>query len=170
MLPMFSLMWIMPSRVMTQSAGRPTVAPRGGGMGGRVGRGCRRVRDLKRRNVEPTGEPKGQGNDQGVEVNEGVDGVHDFSTIISQQWQNLLPSVLAQVSNQGSNQGNGVLSSNPKEYNGKEGAMVYTRWIEKKESVQDMSGCEVKQKVKYTAGLFVDKALTWWNSHINTLS
>ncbi|GKE53923.1 hypothetical protein Tco_1489079, partial [Tanacetum coccineum] len=40
--------------------------------------------------------------------------------------------------------------------------------IEKMESVQDMSGCRDNQKVKYTAGSFVDKALTWWNSQIHT--
>ncbi|GJT45565.1 putative reverse transcriptase domain-containing protein [Tanacetum coccineum] len=38
----------------------------------------------------------------------------------------------------------------------------------KTESVQDMSGCEDNQKVKYTASLFVGKALTWWNSLIHT--
>nr|GEW26412.1 reverse transcriptase domain-containing protein [Tanacetum cinerariifolium] len=36
--------------------------------------------------------------------------------------------------------------------------------------MQDMSGCSVDQKVKYTTGLFVGKALTWWNSQIRTLS
>ncbi|GJW72398.1 hypothetical protein Tco_0129315 [Tanacetum coccineum] len=35
-------------------------------------------------------------------------------------------------------------------------AIVYTRWIEKIESVQDMSGCGDNQKVKYTAGSFID--------------
>ncbi|GJR76920.1 putative reverse transcriptase domain-containing protein [Tanacetum coccineum] len=38
------------------------------------------------------------------------------------------------------------------------------------ENVQDMSGCSNDQKVKYTAGSFVGKALTWWNSQIRTLS
>ncbi|GKB99549.1 putative reverse transcriptase domain-containing protein [Tanacetum coccineum] len=38
------------------------------------------------------------------------------------------------------------------------------------ESVQDMSGCEDDQKVKYMAGSFVGKALTWWNSQIHTQS
>ncbi|GKC35155.1 putative reverse transcriptase domain-containing protein [Tanacetum coccineum] len=33
-----------------------------------------------------------------------------------------------------------------------------------------MSGCSVDQKVKYTAGSFVGKALTWWNSQIRMLS
>ncbi|GKA35675.1 reverse transcriptase domain-containing protein [Tanacetum coccineum] len=38
------------------------------------------------------------------------------------------------------------------------------------ESVQDMSGCSINQKVKYTAGSFMGKALAWWNSQIRTLS
>nr|GEY45701.1 hypothetical protein [Tanacetum cinerariifolium] len=62
------------------------------------------------------------------------------------------------------------LASNPKEYDDKGGAIVLTRWIEKMENVQDMSGCSMDQKVKYTAGSFVGKALTWWNSQMRTLS
>nr|GEY03424.1 reverse transcriptase domain-containing protein [Tanacetum cinerariifolium] len=60
------------------------------------------------------------------------------------------------------------LACNPKEYDGKEGAIVYTHWIEKMESIQDMSWCRDGQKVKYTASSFVGKALTWWNSQIHT--
>ncbi|GKC35199.1 putative reverse transcriptase domain-containing protein, partial [Tanacetum coccineum] len=48
------------------------------------------------------------------------------------------------------------LACNPKEYDGKGGAVVLTHWIEKMENVQDMSGCSNDQKVKYTAGSFVD--------------
>ncbi|GKA13662.1 reverse transcriptase domain-containing protein [Tanacetum coccineum] len=62
------------------------------------------------------------------------------------------------------------LACNPKEYDGKGGVVVLTRWIEKMENVQDMSGCSNDQKVKYTTGSFVGKALTWWNSQIRTLS
>ncbi|GJT49013.1 hypothetical protein Tco_0975170 [Tanacetum coccineum] len=58
-----------------KSDGRPAAVPQGGGTGGRVSREGRRMREPKRRKVKPTGEPEGQGNDQGVEVNEGVDGV-----------------------------------------------------------------------------------------------
>ncbi|GJS55909.1 putative reverse transcriptase domain-containing protein [Tanacetum coccineum] len=36
------------------------------------------------------------------------------------------------------------------------------------ESVQDMSGCGANQKVKYTTDLFIDKALTWWNTQVQT--
>ncbi|GKC45197.1 reverse transcriptase domain-containing protein [Tanacetum coccineum] len=60
------------------------------------------------------------------------------------------------------------LACNLKEYDGKGGAIMYTRWIENMESVQDMSGCKDSQKVKYTAGSFICKALTWWNSQIHT--
>ncbi|GJV08861.1 putative reverse transcriptase domain-containing protein [Tanacetum coccineum] len=37
------------------------------------------------------------------------------------------------------------LACNPKEYDGKGGAVVLTRWIEKMESVYDMSGCSYKE-------------------------
>ncbi|GJT43019.1 putative reverse transcriptase domain-containing protein [Tanacetum coccineum] len=60
------------------------------------------------------------------------------------------------------------LACNPNEYDGKGDAIVYTRWIDKMESVHDMSGCRDSQRVKYSAGSFVGKALTWWNSEIRT--
>ncbi|GJT22013.1 putative reverse transcriptase domain-containing protein, partial [Tanacetum coccineum] len=136
----------MTPRMTTRSAGRATTAPRGGRTD--------------------------------CEVNDGVDGVPDFPTIIAQQLQNLLPTVLAQVDVRNviaNNDHRGCtykefLACNPKEYNGKGGAIVYTRWVEKMESVQDISGCKVNQKVKYTTSLFVGKALTWWNSQIHTRS
>nr|GEX23481.1 putative reverse transcriptase domain-containing protein [Tanacetum cinerariifolium] len=149
------------------------------------------------------------GNDQGMGANRGIKGVNgnvdganggapDFSTIIAQQLQNLLPAMLAQVGNEGNieNQNGNVvnenvqenvgnvlvngnlvgcsykelLACNPKEYNGKGGVVFLTRWIEKMENLQDMSGCSIDQKVKYTAGSFMGKALTWWSSQIRTLS
>ncbi|GJR27036.1 hypothetical protein Tco_1103268 [Tanacetum coccineum] len=44
---------------------------------------------------------------KGSEVNDGVDGVPDFSTNITQQLRNLLPTIVAQVGDQGRGQGNG---------------------------------------------------------------
>nr|GEV43655.1 hypothetical protein [Tanacetum cinerariifolium] len=91
----------------TRSAGRATAAPRGGRTGGRTGRGGRRNRG--RSGDQGNGRIDGQGGQvggQGNEVNDSVDGVPDFSTIIAQQVQKLLPTILAQVGNQGSNQGN----------------------------------------------------------------
>ncbi|GJS91448.1 hypothetical protein Tco_0774084 [Tanacetum coccineum] len=187
--------------MMTRSAGRATAAPRCGRMGGRTSRGgsSTRGRSGDHGNAGIVGQGSQVGG-QGTEVNVGVDGVPDFSTIIAQQLQNLLPTILAQVGNQGRNLGNGrnqngdavndniqgdvrnvienddrrgctykeFLACNLKEYDGKGGAIVYTHWIEKIESVQDMSGCKDNQKVKYIAGSFVGKALTWWNSQIHT--
>nr|GEZ31314.1 reverse transcriptase domain-containing protein [Tanacetum cinerariifolium] len=49
-----------------------------------------------------------------------------------------------------------LLACNPKEYDGKGGGAVLTRWIEKMENVQEMSGCSVDQKVKYTASSFME--------------
>nr|GEW12637.1 putative reverse transcriptase domain-containing protein [Tanacetum cinerariifolium] len=148
----------MSLKLKTRSVGRPVAKSRGGGMGRLVGRDGGRGRGPMGSNVEHVDELNGQGNEQGLGANRGVKGVNGnvegvnegtpkFSTIIAQQLQNLLPSMLAQV-----------------------GAMDLTRWIEKMESVQDTSGCSIDQKVKYTAGSFVGKALTWWNSQICTLS
>ncbi|GJZ04538.1 reverse transcriptase domain-containing protein [Tanacetum coccineum] len=145
--------------------------------GGRTGRGGRRTRgrigDQGNGGIDEQG---GQVGGQGNGVNDSVDGVSDFSTIIAQKLQNLLPTILAQVGNQGSNQGNGrnqngdAVNDNIPEYDGKGGAIVYTRWIKKMESVHNMSGYGDNQKVKYTAGSYFGKALTWWNSHIHTRS
>ncbi|GJS90829.1 putative reverse transcriptase domain-containing protein [Tanacetum coccineum] len=118
----------MPPRMRTQSAGRPATESLGGGTDVRVGRDGRGRRPMEG-NDERVDDLNGQGNDQEMKANGG----------------NLLPSMLAQVGNQG-NVGN------------------------QNESVQDISGCSVDQKVKYTTGSFVGKDLTWWNSQIRTLS
>nr|GEV17095.1 hypothetical protein [Tanacetum cinerariifolium] len=127
---------------------KPAVASREGGMGRRVGSKGRRVREPRRRNVEQTGELKGQGNDLSFKVNEGVDGVPDFFTIIAQQLQNLLPTILAQVGKQGGCSYKEILVCNPNEYDGKGRTIVYTHWIEKMELVQDMSRYGDDQKMR----------------------
>ncbi|GJV74871.1 putative reverse transcriptase domain-containing protein [Tanacetum coccineum] len=87
-------------------AGQPVAKSRGGGTGGRVGKGGR-GRGPREGNDERVDELNGQGNDQGLGANRGVKGVNenvegangrapDFSTIIAQQLQNLLPAMLAQ--------------------------------------------------------------------------
>ncbi|GJT52793.1 reverse transcriptase domain-containing protein [Tanacetum coccineum] len=78
-----------------------------------------------------------------VEVTERMEVVMEFLT--------LLPSSLSSGFSYKE-----FLAYIPKDYNGKGGTMVYTRWINKMESVQDMSGCGENQKVKYTAGSFID--------------
>ncbi|GJX09017.1 reverse transcriptase domain-containing protein [Tanacetum coccineum] len=130
---MFSLVWIMPPRVMTRSAGRHVAESPGGGMGKQVSGGGKGRRP-KEGNDERVKDLNGQGNDQGLGANGGVEGVKGNENV-----ENVLVN------------GNRVgcsykefLACNPKEYDGK--------------------------GVKYTAGSFVGKALTWWNSQICTLS
>nr|GEV01834.1 hypothetical protein [Tanacetum cinerariifolium] len=48
----------------------------------------------------------GQVGGQGSEVNDGVNGVPDFYTIIAQQLRDLLPTIVVQVGDQGICQGN----------------------------------------------------------------
>nr|GEZ11791.1 hypothetical protein [Tanacetum cinerariifolium] len=144
-------------RMTTRSACRSTIALRGGRTGGRTGRGGGRTGEPRGRGDGQTSEP----NIQGVEANGGIDGVLDFSTIIAQKLQNQLPSILAQECHCNNDRRGYTykefLAYHPKEYDGKRGAIVYTRWIDKMESVQDMSRCGNDQKVKYNAGSFVNR-------------
>ncbi|GKB61980.1 hypothetical protein Tco_0918166 [Tanacetum coccineum] len=97
---MFSLVWIMPPRVMTRSASRPVAESRGGGTGVRVGRGGERGRGPREGNDERVDDLNGQENDQGLEL-----------------IGNLLPVMLAQVGNQGNvgNQNGNVVNENVQE-------------------------------------------------------
>ncbi|GKE91895.1 reverse transcriptase domain-containing protein [Tanacetum coccineum] len=103
----------------------------------------------------------------------------DIATIIVQQLQNIIPQIITQVTTNVNNAtgGNGndgndgcsyktFTACNPKEFDGKGGAVALTRWIEKMESVFDNSGCTANQRVKYAASCFVKKALTWWNTQV----
>ncbi|GJW63587.1 putative reverse transcriptase domain-containing protein [Tanacetum coccineum] len=122
---------IMPPRMRTRSAGRPAAESLGGETGVRVGRGGRGRRP-KEGNDERVDDLNGQGNDQGMGANRGVKGVNE-------------------------NNGN-VVNENVQENVGN--VLVNENRIKKMESLHDMSGYSNDQKVKYTAGSFVGKALT----------
>ncbi|GJR68027.1 hypothetical protein Tco_0014092 [Tanacetum coccineum] len=134
----------MSPRMTTRSAGRSTAAPRGGRPGGRTGRGRGRTRG--RIGDQGSGGIDEQGGQVGGQGNEG-----DVRNVIMNKGRR-------GCSNKE------FLACNLKEYDGKGGVILYTHWIEKMESVHDMSGCGDNQKVKYTASSFVGKALTSWNS------
>ncbi|GJS21569.1 putative reverse transcriptase domain-containing protein [Tanacetum coccineum] len=96
----------MPSMMRTQSGGWPAAESLGGRTCVRVGRGGRGRRPWEG-NDERVEDLNGQGNDQGMGDNGGIEGVNrnvkganrgapDFSMIIAQQLQNLLPVMLAQ--------------------------------------------------------------------------
>ncbi|GJQ89381.1 putative reverse transcriptase domain-containing protein [Tanacetum coccineum] len=50
-----------------------------------------------------------------------------------------------------------------------EGVVGLTRWIEKMESVFNISGCAIENQVKFATCTLLGAALTWWNSQIRTL-
>nr|GEX08463.1 hypothetical protein [Tanacetum cinerariifolium] len=144
----------MPPRMRTRSADRPTAKSLERGMGVRVGR-CGRGRRPREGNDERVDDLNSQGNNQGMGANGGVEGANrgapDFSTIIEN-----VGNVFVNGNQVGCSYRE-FLACNPKEYDGKEGVVVLTRWIEKMENVQDMSGCSMDQKVKYTTGSFVEE-------------
>ncbi|GKD53197.1 hypothetical protein Tco_1286584, partial [Tanacetum coccineum] len=156
----------MPPRMMTRSAGRATAAPRGGGIGKWTGRGGGRTRgrydDQGNGRIDGQAQVGNQGSNQGNPRNQNGGAVNDS---IHGDVRNVIVN-----NNQRGCTYKEFLACNSKEYDGKGGVIVYTRWIEKMESVQDMSGYEENQKVKYIVGSFVGKALTWWNSQIHTRS
>ncbi|GJS98878.1 putative reverse transcriptase domain-containing protein [Tanacetum coccineum] len=126
------------------------------GTGVWVSRGGRSRRP-KECNDERVDELNGEGNDQDWDK---------LGVYRKQMGNNLLPTMLAQE-NMGNVLVNGnrvgcsykeFLACNSKEFDGKGCVVVITRWIEKMENVQDMSGCSNDQKVKYTAGSFVHHA------------
>nr|GEV03681.1 reverse transcriptase domain-containing protein [Tanacetum cinerariifolium] len=137
-----------------------------GGTGGRAGSGGGRTRgrsgDQGDGRIDSQG---GQVGGQGSEVNDGDTG-RGQGNGRNQNGDAVNDNIRGDVSRSCAYKE--FLACNPKEYDGKGGAIVYTRWIRKMESVQDMSGCRDSQKVKYTAGSFVGKTLTWWNSQIRT--
>nr|GEX35229.1 reverse transcriptase domain-containing protein [Tanacetum cinerariifolium] len=156
----------MPPMMTTQSAGRTDVASRGGGTGGRADRGGGRTRCYS--GDQDNDRINGQGcqvDGQGSEVNDGDQG-RGYGNGRNQNGNAVNDNIHGDVSRGCTYKV--FLACNPKEYDGKGGAIVFTRWIEKMKLVQDMSGCRDSQRVKYIAGSFVGKALTWWNSQIHT--
>ncbi|GJR51200.1 putative reverse transcriptase domain-containing protein [Tanacetum coccineum] len=117
----------------------------------------------------------------------GDDANPNIAAIIAQQLQNIIPQIVRKVTNNINNananrwNGNGgygnggnnngctykeFLACKPKDFDGKGGAIVLIRWIEKMESVMDISGCVNHRKVRYTSSSLINKALTWWNTQI----
>ncbi|GJX40101.1 hypothetical protein Tco_0255091 [Tanacetum coccineum] len=64
---------------------------------GRTGRGGGRTGEPTGRVGGRTGDQDGQGGDRGNGANGGIDEVPNFFTVIAQQFQNLLPTIITQV-------------------------------------------------------------------------
>nr|GFA51456.1 putative reverse transcriptase domain-containing protein [Tanacetum cinerariifolium] len=133
-------------------AGRPVTESLRGGTGVWVGRGGRGRRP-REGNDERVDDLNGQENDRGLGTNEGVEGVNGNVEGVNAGVN--VRNVLVNGNQVGCSYKE-FLACNPKEYDGKGGAVVLTRWIEKMENVQKISGCSVDQIVKYTVGSFVE--------------
>ncbi|GJV44489.1 reverse transcriptase domain-containing protein [Tanacetum coccineum] len=138
----------MPPRMRTQSAGRPAAESLGGGTGERVGRGGRGRRP-REGNDERVEDLNGQGNDQGLGANGGVEGVNgnvsnrgnvgnQNGNVVNENVQENVGNVLVNGNRVGCSYKE-FLACNPKEYDGKGGAVVLTRWIEKMENIRTLS-------------------------------
>ncbi|GJS33139.1 putative reverse transcriptase domain-containing protein [Tanacetum coccineum] len=122
-------------------AGRPVAASQGGGTGGRAGRGGGRTGS--RSGDQGNGRNDGQGGQVGGQAQVG-DQDRDQGNFRNQNGDAVNDNIRGDVGN--------VLENNDhKGY----GISSGYEW------------CRDSQKVKYTAGLFVGKALMWWNSQIH---
>ncbi|GKD07459.1 putative reverse transcriptase domain-containing protein, partial [Tanacetum coccineum] len=95
---------------------------------------------------------------------------------ITQQLQDILPTIVAQVGDHVSNQGNiGSQNDNAADdsiheddrnvnVGNSRNRYSYKDFV----ALQDISGCGDNQKVKYYAGSLIGRALTWWNSEVRT--
>nr|GEW21271.1 reverse transcriptase domain-containing protein [Tanacetum cinerariifolium] len=61
------------------------------------------------------------------------------------------------------------LKCKPHTFSGTEGVVGLTRWLEKMETVFNISNCPPKYQVKYATCTLQNNALTWWNSHKRTI-
>ncbi|GJU42591.1 hypothetical protein Tco_1195548 [Tanacetum coccineum] len=57
----------------------------------------------------------------------------------------------------------------PLDFKGTEDIVGLTRWIEKIESVFNIRGCAIENKVEFATCTLLRAALTWWNGQIRTL-
>nr|GEV21285.1 reverse transcriptase domain-containing protein [Tanacetum cinerariifolium] len=57
----------------------------------------------------------------------------------------------------------------PLNFEGTEGVIGLSQWVEKMESIFYISGCAVEKQVKFTTCTLLGAALTWWNGHVRTL-
>ncbi|GJR43704.1 putative reverse transcriptase domain-containing protein, partial [Tanacetum coccineum] len=62
------------------------------------------------------------------------------------------------------------LNCKPLTFKGIEGVVVLSQWFEKMESVFHISNCAVENQVKFATCIFLRNALTWWNSHMKTVT
>ncbi|KAL7593729.1 hypothetical protein Lser_V15G32913 [Lactuca serriola] len=61
-------------------------------------------------------------------------------------------------------------NAKPKTFNRSGGVIALLQWFEKTKSVFEICACPEANKVKFAACTFSERALTWWNGHVKTLT
>ena len=62
------------------------------------------------------------------------------------------------------------MNAKPKSFDGNRGVIALTRWIEKIKLVFEICACSKANKVKFAACTCTDRALTWWNGRVKSLT
>ncbi|GJR81539.1 putative reverse transcriptase domain-containing protein [Tanacetum coccineum] len=62
------------------------------------------------------------------------------------------------------------LKCQPLNFKGTEGVAGLSQWFERMESVFHINNCTVKNQVKFATCTLHSVALTWWNTHVKTVS
>ncbi|GJU98258.1 putative reverse transcriptase domain-containing protein [Tanacetum coccineum] len=58
----------------------------------------------------------------------------------------------------------------PLHFKGTEGVVELTQWFERMETVFRISNCSVENQIKFSTCTLLAGALTWWNSHVMTVT
>ncbi|KAD5960466.1 hypothetical protein E3N88_11938 [Mikania micrantha] len=110
-----------------------------------------------------------------------------LATLLTSQLRDVIPKMMNRINTNNSNNvanSSGEGSGNTRQhrdysyksfvgcktpsFSGSEGAVGLIQWIEKMETTLDISGCPDQHKVRYAAGSFHKRALTWWNAQVQT--
>ncbi|KAL7586515.1 hypothetical protein Lser_V15G41321 [Lactuca serriola] len=62
------------------------------------------------------------------------------------------------------------MNAKPTFFDGTGGVIALTRWFERIESIFEICSCSESDRVKFAACTFLDKALTWWNGRVKSLT
>ena len=62
------------------------------------------------------------------------------------------------------------MNAKPTSFDGTGGVISLSRWFEKIESIFEICAYAKSEKVKFAACTFSNKALTWWNSRVKSLT
>nr|GEX20914.1 reverse transcriptase domain-containing protein [Tanacetum cinerariifolium]GEX27344.1 reverse transcriptase domain-containing protein [Tanacetum cinerariifolium] len=63
-----------------------------------------------------------------------------------------------------------LIKERPLTFKGTEGVVMLSQWFEKMELVFHISNCILENQVKFATCTFLGNALTWWNSHMKTVT